>query len=320
LASASVDPGQGGKGEVILWDLATGRQALSLPGNLTVAFSADGNRLAAAAADIYLASDVRVWDARGLSDAERATRRAAVPAEATAWHRQQADECQADKRWEAASFHLGRVIAAFPEEWETRSARGYALAAGGHWAEAAKDFRRAVELAPPIGRLWFHYALVLLAAGDRDGYRRHCAALLERHGRTGDPERAIWLAWNCKMTPDALPDLGPVIALAEKAVAANPRDGFRLNNLAGALFRAGRYRDCVARLRECLNLTPAGGSVWDWVWLAMAHARLGEMAEARFWLGRATKWIDENAGESTWDQRLELQLLRKEAEALVKPG
>jgi WD40 repeat protein len=76
LASASLDAGQGGKGEVILWDLATGRQALSLPGNLVVAFSGDGTRLAAAAADVYLASDVRVWDARHLTEAEKAALRA----------------------------------------------------------------------------------------------------------------------------------------------------------------------------------------------------------------------------------------------------
>jgi WD40 repeat protein len=76
LASASLDAGQGGKGEVILWDLATGRQALSLPGNLVVAFSGDGTRLAAAAADVYLASDVRVWDARQLTEAEKAALRA----------------------------------------------------------------------------------------------------------------------------------------------------------------------------------------------------------------------------------------------------
>ena len=62
LASASVDPVQGGKGEVILWDPGTGRVVLSLPGNVAVAFSGDGSRLAAASADLYLTSNVRLWD------------------------------------------------------------------------------------------------------------------------------------------------------------------------------------------------------------------------------------------------------------------
>ena len=62
LASASMDPVQGGKGEVVLWDTGTGRAVLSLPGNVAVAFSADGARLAAASADMYLTSGVRLWD------------------------------------------------------------------------------------------------------------------------------------------------------------------------------------------------------------------------------------------------------------------
>jgi WD40 repeat protein/serine/threonine protein kinase len=64
LASASMDALQGGKGEVILWDPATGRAALSLPGNVAVAFSADGARLFAVSADRYLTSDVRIFDSR----------------------------------------------------------------------------------------------------------------------------------------------------------------------------------------------------------------------------------------------------------------
>ena len=64
LASASVDPVQGGKGEVILWDPGTGRAVLSLPGNVAVAFSADGARLFAVSADRYLTSDVRIFDSR----------------------------------------------------------------------------------------------------------------------------------------------------------------------------------------------------------------------------------------------------------------
>jgi hypothetical protein len=59
-----MDAVQGGKGEVILWDPATGRAALSLPANVAVAFSADGTRLFAASADRYLTSDVRIFDTR----------------------------------------------------------------------------------------------------------------------------------------------------------------------------------------------------------------------------------------------------------------
>jgi hypothetical protein len=68
---------QGGKGEVILWDTGTGRAVLSLPGNVAVAFSADGARLAAASSDLYLTSGVRLWDtapAGGVRSGRRLTR------------------------------------------------------------------------------------------------------------------------------------------------------------------------------------------------------------------------------------------------------
>jgi WD40 repeat protein/serine/threonine protein kinase len=62
LASASTDSVPGGKGEVILWDPDTGRPALTLPGEVAVAFSGDGARLAAAYTDRNVTNDVRLWD------------------------------------------------------------------------------------------------------------------------------------------------------------------------------------------------------------------------------------------------------------------
>jgi hypothetical protein len=58
------------------------------------------------------------------------------------------------------------------------------------------------------------------------------------------------------------------------------------------------------------------GSAHDWAFLAMAHQRLGETAEARTFLDklRAHK---PPAKELAWDN-LEIEVLREEAEALLK--
>jgi WD40 repeat protein len=61
VASASL--GLPGKGEVKLWDPATGRDALTLDGNGAVAFSADGRRLVGLNVDLFQLSSVTVWDA-----------------------------------------------------------------------------------------------------------------------------------------------------------------------------------------------------------------------------------------------------------------
>ena len=62
--------------------------------------------------------------------------------------------------------------------------------------------------------------------------------------------------------------------------------------------------------------------------MAMAHQRLGHTAEARQWLDKAINWIDSSPRDKPkddtlgtridWRTWLALQVLRREAEALIK--
>jgi hypothetical protein len=91
----------------------------------------------------------------------------------------------------------------------------------------------------------------------------------------------------------------------------------------------------VQRLTGASVATGAGGEVIGWLFLAMAHARLGQAAEARQWLEQAAAGIEEalqpmpvvdvRAAEDEerplrWKERLVLQHLRREAEALLPPA
>jgi hypothetical protein len=49
--------------------------------------------------------------------------------------------------------------------------------------------------------------------------------------------------------------------------------------------------------------------------LAMAHARLGSLAEARRWYDRAVRWMEQHQPDD-----LELRRFRAEAEELLKQG
>jgi hypothetical protein len=69
------------------------------------------------------------------------------------------------------------------------------------------------------------------------------------------------------------------------------------------------------------------GSVWGWLFLAMAHHKVGHVDVAKKWLEQSVRWLDQeipggqvespnpNLG---WNHRLALQLFRREAEAMIR--
>jgi tetratricopeptide (TPR) repeat protein len=207
--------------------------------------------------------------------------------------------------------------------------RGEALAELGQWHKAGADFSRAVAL--KAEGVTFHYwlALARLGARDLDGYRRACGACLHRFGRAEKPEVAHWVAWAAVLAPDAVKDPGRVVKRAEVALRSDPRNGWYATTLGAALYRAGRLDDSVRRLEEAsaawekAPTKPTGYSpAYAWFFLATAHRRLGHGGAARRWLDRATRHMGQETRTNVpaWNRRLTLQLLRREAEALVKPG
>jgi hypothetical protein len=82
----------------------------------------------------------------------------------------------------------------------------------------------------------------------------------------------------------------------------------------------GRYDEAVRRLNEARKARGAD-TAWDLLPLALVHHRLGQAALARDALAKAVRWIDQQrtAGKLTvWTKRLELELLRTEAETLIR--
>jgi hypothetical protein len=73
----------------------------------------------------------------------------------------------------------------------------------------------------------------------------------------------------------------------------------------------------VAATLEVSHTKRNGESIWaDWVFLAMAHHRLGHHGEARRWIDRFRDGSP-NLVPSEFRQELEARLLRTEAEAMV---
>jgi tetratricopeptide (TPR) repeat protein len=90
-----------------------------------------------------------------------------------------------------------------------------------------------------------------------------------------------------------------------------------LNTHGAVLYRAGRFPEAVARLHQAVEIHGRGGDFHDWVFLAMAHHRLGQAREAQEWLARARRDRPPTATGLSWDA-LEKWLLCAEAEALIQ--
>ena len=93
-----------------------------------------------------------------------------------------------------------------------------------------------------------------------------------------------------------------------------------------ALYRADRYEEALRVLEEKV-INPRTRPLRASLILAMLHQKLGRADEARKWLDTAADVFRESDSGTTpgvprlsWVQRLEAQMLRGEAEALIVWG
>jgi WD40 repeat protein/serine/threonine protein kinase/tetratricopeptide (TPR) repeat protein len=266
------------------------------------------------------------------------------------WYRHRIGECSAVKDWPCMLWYLNRALAVAPADWHLYADRAdvmdrlgktaerdadraravehgaechYLMATGdaqarrGEWQTAARTFLRASERGRCDFQTWQQQAVALLKVGDREGYRKLCGRIVAWDGATDHPLVANNAAWVCSLGPDALADLSGPVALAEAVVRGtnqvNARAG-ALNTLGAILYRAGRYRDAIERLNEGIHLTKGPGAKLDWLFLAMAHHRLGEGDQSHKYLDMVRPGAP-NTGFS-WDHN-EVEVLLLEARELI---
>ncbi len=246
----------------------------------------------------------------------------ATAEEVRAWHHEIVEECLRGQHWSAALWHLDRLIQSEPDNWLNYSRRGLARAELGRWAEAGDDFGEVVRRAPDEAEAWCLYALLRLNADDAAGYRRACAALLERQEKKGDTRIAFLTAWAASLSGDSGVSHERLVELAQRAANHEPRDADYVCTLGAALFRSGDLEASARRLNEALELRGGRDSAREWLWLALVRCRMGLPIEARQWLDKAAPLMAEQArlteSSKPWVWRLQLALLRRELEQLLK--
>jgi len=120
------------------------------------------------------------------------------------------------------------------------------------------------------------------------------------------------LAWLLANAPDpAVRDPSHAIALAGKVAEANPNCATYWNTLGAAHYRAGDFNAAIAALGRAIDLTE-GGTAFDHVFLAMAHAQLGDQEQAQHWLDQALQWMEQHLPDHS-----ELACLRDEARSVL---
>jgi hypothetical protein len=192
------------------------------------------------------------------------------------------------------------------------------LASKGRFAQAAKANGTVIDAGAATPEIFYRQAVLSLAAGQIGDYRRACKAMVARFGEDVPPDEANTMAWSLVLGAIASQDAEAAVRLARSAVASYPSPR-RVDTLGGALFRAGHGPEAIQTLLHAIEIQGKAGTPLDWVLMALALGREGRSDEARRWLNRVLAWEASPparmAGEVTrWDRKLELQLLRAEAE------
>jgi WD40 repeat protein/tetratricopeptide (TPR) repeat protein len=252
-----------------------------------------------------------------------------APKDTITWHSEAARVCEKNGRWSAALPHLERLADKDRERPDLFARRGRAHAEAGQWKRAAADFEKAASLAPDRHAHWFRHALIRLQLGEKDTYQQVRVGMLDRFESSRDLVAAQQAAWAGSLAPAPQKVADRLVAAAERAVKDSPRNHAYLLTLGAALYRANRHEDTVRTLNEAIKIWGKGDTPWDWLYLAMAHHHLGAAEPAKANFDLAVRWIDQRnvigpdgATTSTlfWSDRLELTLLRREAErALSEP-
>jgi tetratricopeptide (TPR) repeat protein len=188
--------------------------------------------------------------------------------------------------------HLGRD----PEYRRDRASTYY------NWADLLMrlgDGKRAIELFRRSADIW---EKLVADYGNVPFYQACLASCLNG------------LAWLLVCASDTeVHDPVEAVRLAERAVGLDDKQAHYWQTLGVARYRTRNWKGTVQALTQSLELGSGGQPGGDWIFLAMAHARLGHpKAIARSFYDKAVAWMEEHKPDDE-----ELKRFRAEAEEVL---
>jgi serine/threonine protein kinase/Flp pilus assembly protein TadD len=184
--------------------------------------------------------------------------------------------------------------------------------------QAIADLAKGIEDQPQNPQLWYRLGLLRLYTGDTTGYRKLCAEMVEHFGQAADGSVLHHIVWTCVLSENAVANFRPVLHAAHTLAGNYPKTWPDLNRLGVALCRAGRLEEAVQRLNEAEKLGTDGWiGLWDSLVLALVQGRLGRIEAAKKQLAKADAWMAEHATRMFWAERLQAEVLGREAHQLL---
>jgi serine/threonine protein kinase/tetratricopeptide (TPR) repeat protein len=162
-----------------------------------------------------------------------------------------------------------------------RFRRGQSYEALGEFDSAEADYSKAIQVQPGVAEYRHGRARLYLRSGQPVKAQADFGELLKC--AEGNPFAQNTFAWQLATDPEPrLRQPKVAVALAQKAIAAEPRAAAFWNTLGTALYRDGRWNDAVGALRRSMELGD-GGTSFDFLFTAMAQERAGDSRAARYW-------------------------------------
>jgi tetratricopeptide (TPR) repeat protein len=198
----------------------------------------------------------------------------------------------------------------------------------GNFRQAAADYAKAIELEPSSEFVSFQGGSLLAHLGQRDAFRKHCAAMLERFGDTQDRYVAERTAKLMSCVPTDFSGIDPqhIVALADRAVAAGaPLPYIEWCHLAKGMadYRAGQFDSAVLSIEKARTPHWPVRMVLADLYTAMAQFQLRDREASVKTLDGAVAMMmtlpqpgRNDFGEHFHDY-LFCRLARREAEALI---
>lgn len=218
--------------------------------------------------------------------------------------------------WQALAPHLAG------DDWPTLALRGHAHAGQGDWSAAVQSFARAVQAGGRQPTVVSRQAYAALAAGDAPRYRKVAEQLLADFGAPKDATTANNVAWACLLGTGVKPEVPIKLALRAVEAAAQAPGATRhayLNTLALGQYRAGNYEDAERLVHAAIEANGHRATRLDRLLLALALGKLEKKEAGRVALAEALRDLEADLNlRGSWEARLEVAVLRGEAEALLR--